>query len=100
MSLCSPNSEPPGSAHSAFLHRASTFATLSLDDNIPAAYADLRELLWDILAMSNDANIYFLSWNTISKYAMADLAEYEATGSIDALERLKYKVHESVTLLP
>ncbi|WP_020599148.1 hypothetical protein [Spirosoma panaciterrae] len=40
-----------------------------------------------------------MAWSLIDKYAKADLAEYQATGNTDALERLKYKVDQAVELL-
>jgi hypothetical protein len=99
MSPC-PNPEPPYSAHSAFLHAAHTFATLSPHDDIPAAFANVRQLLSEVLIHALDPNAYALSFSTLASFGLSDLMEYEATGNVDALEKLKQKVQASIEFLP
>ncbi|GAB4025089.1 hypothetical protein [Spirosoma gilvum] len=50
--------------------------------------------------MVADPNSCTLAWNTIDRFAKADLAEYEATANAEPLERLEYKVNYAIELLP
>lgn len=50
--------------------------------------------------MTQDPNSYMLAWKLIDQFAEADLLEFELTGSIESLNRLKAKAKEAEQLLP
>lgn len=85
--------------YSQLILAASHFQDLMTDDEVTEEFAQFREMLWHYIEVATDPNIHLLAWNLIDKYAKADLAEYQATGNTDALERLKYKVNHVVELL-
>ncbi|MVM36055.1 hypothetical protein GO755_38940 [Spirosoma sp. HMF4905] len=62
-------------------------------------FTQFRQLLWEYIELSNDPNSHVTAWNTVDIYGKVGLAEYQATGNPEALERLKNAVKEALNLL-
>lgn len=78
---------------------AAQFQTLTPGVDVEPVFVEFREALWQFIEVSADPNTHVLAWNTIDKWAKADLAEWQVTGNTEALERLKDKVQSALNLL-
>lgn len=78
---------------------ASRLEEIPIGGQVEPAFMALRAALWELIEVSEDPDAYMVSWNTVAKYAWAELVEYEETGNTDALERMKDKVNQAMTFL-
>ncbi|GAB4034225.1 hypothetical protein [Spirosoma gilvum] len=78
---------------------ASNLEDIRAGDDVESAFMTLRTALWELIEVSDDPDAYMISWNTVAKYALAELLEYQETGNTDALERLKDKVSQAMEFL-
>ena len=80
-------------------NRIEELTTNSQAAEVTQRLAEFREVLWDLMSVSLDADSYKRVWWIIAKDAKTDLVGF-LEGDESALSRLKQKVQMAITLLP
>lgn len=68
--------------------------------DVTAVYEQFRSALWAVIEVATDAHSFELSWNTLEKFAKAQLLDYQITGNQDALGKLKEYIKTAVENMP
>ncbi|QMW02285.1 hypothetical protein [Spirosoma foliorum] len=99
--MCNP--EPAANSPMAELmlseSRLRTMTTDEKTELVSEEFTRFRQLLWEYIELADDPNSYVTAWNTIDVFGKVALAEYQATGNQEALDRVKNTVKASLELV-